>query len=135
MPLVLSNSLFFCQKTFFFYIKEILCRPYNVFKKDLKKIFTWKHEKNWPQTLLIIDPTFFSVLPTGPKSAQCFVHPIFCFLFLVIFFDEVMKLWKYYVIFVYILQGNRGKMEKKRKENHATKVTKIPKMAPCTTSI
>ena len=40
----------------------------------------------------------------------------------------VTKLRKYYVIFVYILQGKMGKMNgKKRKENHATKVTKIPK--------
>ena len=38
-----------------------------------------------------------------------------------------MKLWKYYVIFVYILQGKMDKAEEKRKENHATKVTKIPR--------
>ena len=37
---------------------------------------------------------------------------------------NVTKIRKYYVIFVYILQG---KMGKKRKENHATKVTIIPK--------
>ena len=49
------------------------------------------------------------------------------FLFLVTFGDEVMKIRKYYVIFVYILQGKMGKMEKKRKENHATEMTKIPK--------
>ena len=30
-------------------------------------------------------------------------------------------------IFVYILQGKMGKTEKNRKENHSTKVTKIPK--------
>ena len=35
-----------------------------------------------------------------------------------------MKLRKYYEIFVYILQGKVGKMEKNWKENHATKVTK-----------
>ena len=38
--------------------------------------------------------------------------------------------WKYeniYLIFVYILQGKMGTTEKTRKENHATKVTKIPK--------
>ena len=34
---------------------------------------------------------------------------------------------KYYVIFVYILQGKMGKTQKKQKENHATKVIKIPK--------
>ena len=49
------------------------------------------------------------------------------FWFLVIFDDEIMKIQKYYVIFVYILQGQMGKTEKKRKENHATQVTKIPK--------
>ena len=37
------------------------------------------------------------------------------------------KLQKYYVIFVYILQGKMGKTEKNQKEDHATKVTKIPK--------
>ena len=35
-----------------------------------------------------------------------------------------MKIQKYYVIFVYILQGKMGKAEK----NQATKVTKTPKI-------
>ena len=55
---------------------------------------------------------------------------VFCsshFSFLVTFGDEVTKIGKYYVIFVYILQGKMGKTEKNQKENHATKVTKIPK--------
>ena len=52
--------------------------------------------------------------------------PIF-FWFFVNFGDEVMKIQKNYVIFVYILQGKMGKTEKKLKENHATKMTKIPK--------
>ena len=56
-----------------------------------------------------------------------FFHPIFCFWFLVTFGDEVTKIQKYYVIFVYILQGKMGKKEKKTKENQATIVTKIPK--------
>jgi len=56
------------------------------------------------------------------------VHPIFHFWFLVTFGDGVMKIRKYYVIFVYILQGKMGKTEKNRKENHATKVALIPKM-------
>ena len=30
-----------------------------------------------------------------------------------------MKIHKYYVIFVYILQGKMGKTEKNRKEDHA----------------
>ena len=58
---------------------------------------------------------------------ECFLYPIFRFWFLVTFGDKVMKIRKYSVIFVYILQGKLGKMEKKRKKNHATKVTKIPK--------
>ena len=43
---------------------------------------------------------------------------------MVTFGNDVTKIQKYYVIFVYILQG---KMEKNRKENHTTKVTKISK--------
>jgi len=61
---------------------------------------------------------------TGNKFVYCFFFPIFCFWCLDTFGDEVTKIRKHYVIFVYILQG---KMEKKRKENHVTKVTKIPK--------
>ena len=61
------------------------------------------------------------------KTQLCFVHPIFRFWLLVTFGDEVTKIRKCYVIFVYILQGKMGKMVKTRKENHATKVTKIPK--------
>ena len=34
------------------------------------------------------------------------------FSFLVTFGNKVMKIWNYYVIFVYILQGKMGKMEK-----------------------
>ena len=49
------------------------------------------------------------------------------FWFLVTFGDKVTKIQKYYVIFAYILQGKMGMMEKNRKENHTTKVTKIPK--------
>ena len=60
-------------------------------------------------------------------EVHCFIHPIFRFWFLVTFGDEVTKIQKYYVIFVYILQGKMGKTEKNQKENHATKVTKIPK--------
>ena len=44
---------------------------------------------------------------------------VFCFWSLL-----VTKLQKYYVIFIYILHGQD---RKKGKENHATKVTKIPK--------
>ena len=57
----------------------------------------------------------------SPRN-NCFVHPIFRFWILVTFGDEVMKIQKYYVIFVYILQGKMGKTEK-----NATKVTKNQK--------
>ena len=43
----------------------------------------------------------------------CFVHPKFRFWFLVTIGDDVTKMRKYYVIFVYIFQG---KMEKNRKK-------------------
>ena len=46
----------------------------------------------------------------------CFVHPIFPFWFLVTFGNKVMKIQKYYVIFVYILQGKMGKTEKNGKK-------------------
>jgi hypothetical protein len=46
----------------------------------------------------------------------CKVHPIFRFLFSVTFGDEVMKIRKYYVIFVYILQAKMGKAEKNGKK-------------------
>ena len=39
------------------------------------------------------------------------VHPIFRFWFLFTFGNEVLKIQKYYVIFVYILQGKMGKTE------------------------
>ena len=57
----------------------------------------------------------------------CFVHSTFGFWFLVTFGNKVAKIRKYYVIFVYILQGKMGKTEKNRKENHGTKVTKYQK--------
>jgi hypothetical protein len=46
---------------------------------------------------------------------------------LVTFGDEATKIQKYYVIFVYILQGKMGKTDKNPKEKHPTKVTKITK--------
>ena len=52
----------------------------------------------------------------------CFVHPIFRFWFLVTYGNKVTKIRKYYVIFVYILQGMIGKTEKNQNENHTTKV-------------
>ena len=40
------------------------------------------------------------------------IHPIFGFWFLVTFFgDEVTKIQKYYIIFVYILQGKMGNIK------------------------
>ena len=42
-----------------------------------------------------------------------FVDPIFRFWFLVTFGIKVTKIQKYYIIFVYILQGKMGNTEKK----------------------
>ena len=53
-----------------------------------------------------------------------FVHPIFRFLFLVTFGDEVMKILRNLCLHFARQDGQDGK---KWKENHATKVTKIPK--------
>ena len=47
---------------------------------------------------------------------KCFFRPIFHFWFLVTFDDKIMKIRKYYVIFVYILQGKMGKTEKSGKK-------------------
>ena len=53
-----------------------------------------------------------------------FVHPIFRFLFLVTFGNEVMKILRNLCLHFARQDGQDGK---KWKENHATKVTKIPK--------
>ena len=45
-----------------------------------------------------------------------FVHPIFCFWFLVTFGNNVTKIQKYYITFVYILLGKMGKTEKNGKK-------------------
>ena len=42
---------------------------------------------------------------------------VFGFWFLVTFGDKVMKIQKYYVIFVYILQGKMGKMKKPERKS------------------
>ena len=44
------------------------------------------------------------------------IHSIFGFWFLVTFGDEATKIQKYYVNFVYILQGKMGKTEKNGKK-------------------
>ena len=65
-------------------------------------------QKGW----LTLHNSFFHYL------YKCFVHPIFRLWFLVTFGDEVTKIWKYSIIFVYILHS-RWARRKKRKENHA----------------
>ena len=74
------------------------------------------------------NPNLFFNLSKLRFIYKCFVHPIFHFWFLVTFGSEVTKIQKYYVIFVYSLQGKMGKTEKNQKENRATKATKIPKI-------
>ena len=49
------------------------------------------------------------------------------FWFLVTFGNEVTKIRKYYKIFFLHYARQVGHEGEKRKENHATKVTKIPK--------
>ena len=58
------------------------------------------------------------------KIILCFVHPIFRFWFLVTFGDEVTKIFCNLCLHFASKDGQEGK---KQKENHATKVTKIPK--------
>ena len=54
----------------------------------------------------------------------CFIHPIFRFWFSVTFGDEVTKILRNLCLHFARQDGQDGK---KRKENHATKVTQIPK--------
>ena len=63
---------------------------------------------------------------TWKRASQdlCFVHPIFLFLFLVTFDDEVTKILRNLCLHFARQDEQDGK---KRKENHSTKVTKIPK--------
>ena len=68
-------------------------------------------------------PKILLIFADIPQLDLCFVQPIFRFGFLVTFGSEITKIRKYYVIFVYILQGKMGKTEKNQKENHETKVT------------
>ena len=63
-----------------------------------------------------------------PKVKNDFVNSFIPFLVFGFLSLLATKLRKYYVIFVYILQGKMGKMEKNQKGNHATKVTKTPKI-------
>ena len=65
---------------------------------------------------LICTVDFFS-LKSYFDTYLCFVDPLFRVWFLVTFDDEVTKIWKYYVIFVYILQGKMGKTEKRKSSN------------------
>ena len=53
----------------------------------------------------------------------CFVHPIFSFWFLVTFGNEVKKIQKYYVIFVYVLQGKMGKISKTKGQKYGMNET------------
>ena len=69
-----------------------------------------------------IGPKRMFSCPLSKNINKCFIRPIFGFWSLL-----ETKFRKYDIIFVYILQGKMGRTEKERKENHATKVTKIPK--------
>ena len=58
----------------------------------------------------------YDISESAHFCSTCFVNPIFRFWFLVTFGDEGTKIQKYYVIFVYILQGKMGKTEKNGKK-------------------
>ena len=61
-------------------------------------------------------------------ECKCFVHPIFCFLFLVTFGDEVTKNTKIlHNLCLHFARQDGQDRKKNLKKNHATKVTKIPK--------
>ena len=62
-------------------------------------------------------------IPVPRRWFELFVS----FIPFLVFGHLLTKLRKYYIIFVYILLDKMGKTEKNRKENHTTKVTKIPK--------
>ena len=55
---------------------------------------------------------------------KCFIHPIFCFWFLVTFGDKATKIFHNICLHFARQDGQDGK---KQKENHTTKATKIPK--------
>ena len=67
----------------------------------------------------VVDSGSFGVFSWN-KHNSCHYLQIFLYVsffpFLVAFDDEVMKIWKYCMIFVYILQGKMGKTEKPRKK-------------------
>ena len=74
----------------------------------LKLELTW-NDDNWREKALLSN-----MKTKSPKHQHLyFVHPIYHFWFLVAFDNKVMKIQKYYGVFVYILQG---KMEKTRKK-------------------
>ena len=88
-------------------IKPIMISVSNGFVALTKRNYKLKSKVFWYIYILIVNKYSFI----------CFIHPIFRFWFLVTFGDEVTKIWKYYVIFVYILQGKMGKMEKTERKS------------------
>ena len=68
---------------------------------------SWRRDTHQP----LHTSTFHTLLSKMNIKEWSFVHPIFRFCFLVTFGTEVMKIQKYYVIFVYILQVKMGKTE------------------------
>ena len=92
-----------------------------------EKIVEYNHGRSiWPKSMLALKHSFSSEMTIQQIDTTLLFHSSH-FSFLVTFGNEVTKIRKYYVIFVYILQGKMGKTEKNWKENHTTKVTKIPK--------
>ena len=74
------------------------------------------------------DLVFFTTVFYQFIANFCFVHPIFRFWILVTFGDGVTKILRNLCLHLARQDGQDGK---KRNENHATKVTKIPKYWMC----
>ena len=105
------HQTYFCHQRYFFTFDLLFTKIFEIFIDF--------------DIILIISQIIFSDWDRQKRKCRqwesgylwlCFLHSIFRFWFLVSFDDEVMKIQKYYVIFVYILQGKMGKTEKTGKK-------------------
>ena len=112
------------------YISSEIYPPFSVTVLFLVKsgsMIIDKSENRWPNSFCEI-PCFSSNYKVNQEVLNncvlCFFHPIFRFWFLVTFGDKVMKILPNFCLHSARQDGQDGK---KQKENHAIKVTKIPK--------
>ena len=83
------------------FVTSVITRP---FKAAFPLMSTCKEKKKGQEISKVL------LIPLPPEKIMsdfclCSVNLIFCCWFMVTFGIEVTKIWKYYVIFVYILQG------------------------------